>query len=31
MPGGDLSTLLMRLGFVAEPMARFYVLEVSSK
>ena len=28
MPGGDLSTMLMRLGFVAEPMARFYVLEV---
>ena len=29
MPGGDLSTMLMRLGFVAEKMARFYVLEAS--
>jgi len=28
MPGGDLSTMLLRLGFVAEPMASFYVLEV---
>ena len=28
MPGGDLSTMLLRLGFLAEEMARFYVTEV---
>lgn len=28
MPGGDLSTMLMRLGFLAEKMTRFYVTEV---